>query len=284
MFVLPSVVCSTKLSREIADAVGAITVSHQHGCGHIGPDIVQTRELFVGLAMNPNVVDTLVASLGCETIQGKHVIAELERRGYPTHLIGIQDCGGYEGALTAGIAEGHALVQRAKTVERADFGLDAMTLGITVSRPDPRIEELINVAKCVGMQVVIATDGADTGNWAADASSVVVGEIGPAPVSVVQKAGAGAQLLAAVAACGVQVIIDFPAANQPPQGFALVPVLAVAADTGLHAVISHDFDLTAGADETAILARAAEVFSGDKAKSELRGFASFAIPRLLRTM
>ncbi|WNG87537.1 UxaA family hydrolase [Mycobacterium sp. ITM-2016-00317] len=64
VFIVPSVVCSTVLSRQIADAVGAVTVSHQHGCGHIGPDIVQARELFVGLAVNPNVGRSVIASLG----------------------------------------------------------------------------------------------------------------------------------------------------------------------------------------------------------------------------
>jgi len=37
--ILPSVVCSTHISRKIASQVGAITFAHQNGCGIIGQDV-----------------------------------------------------------------------------------------------------------------------------------------------------------------------------------------------------------------------------------------------------
>ena len=39
--ILPSVVCSTHVSRKIANEVGAITFAHQNGCGIIGIDMKQ---------------------------------------------------------------------------------------------------------------------------------------------------------------------------------------------------------------------------------------------------
>lgn len=284
VFILPSVVCSTRLTGEIAEAVGAVTVSHQHGCGHIGPDIVQTRQLFAGLAMNPNVCHSLVASLGCETVQGKHVIAELDRQGHTAPLITIQDLGGYDGALAAGITEGQKLVDDAGSQRRSDCTLDQLTVAITASRRDDRISELVELALNSGTRVVIAVDTGDVNEIHTGATSISVGDQAGARVSVVEKAGAGAQLLASTAACGAQIIVDFPAAGQPPQGSPLVPVLAVAGRDGLHAMISGDFDLDPTAPARDIFDRVIEVFSGDQTKAEQRGSASFAIPRLLRTM
>jgi len=288
VFVLPSVVCSTKVSRDVADAIGAITVSHQHGCGHIGPDITQARGLFVGLACNPNVAHTLVVSLGCETVQGRHVVAELEHRGFPTPLIGIQDAGGYAAAVQAGIEVGRPLVDGLDHAQRTPVGLDALTLGVTVSREDHRVGALITAALADGAQVVVAVDPAleaQLDNLVPhEHVDVTVGEPVTAPVSVVRNAGAGAQLLAATASCGPQIIVDFPSSDQPPQGFPLLPVLSVAAGDGLHAALSEDFDVDALASASDILAVAAETFSGALTRAEQRHSASFAIPRLLRTM
>jgi altronate dehydratase len=284
VFVVPSVVCSTLLARQIADAVGAVTVSHQHGCGHIGPDITQARDLFVGLAANPNVADALIASLGCETVQGKHVAAELQRRGHPGHLVGIQDSGGHDAALQAGIAIASDLVAATERAARDTVSIDQLTLGIVASQMDPRVQGLLDRAVAAGIRVVIAADTGASELVPDHARPVAIGEADASPVSYVTNAGSGAQLLAAAASCGAQVLVDFPDPSQPPQGFAVAPVISVAADTGLHPLISEDFDLDATVDSDAILAEIIDVFGGKPVKAELRGSSAFAIPRMLRTM
>ncbi|MGV0807963.1 UxaA family hydrolase [Mycolicibacterium setense] len=284
VFIVPTVVCSTLLSREIADATGAITVSHQHGCGHIGPDIVQTRDLFAGLATNPNVAHSLIVSLGCETVQGKQVAAELERRGHPARLIGIQNSGGYDAALEAGTSEARILTAATAGARRSEFGVDELIVGVTASRPDPRLPELIRLVNRAGARVVVASDQDLSGVLSQEPASVGVGEPVTAPLSVVRNAGAGAQLLAATASCGAQILVDFPAPDQPPQGFPLAPVLGVASGEGLHTMIADEFDLGPNVGVETILGRAVDVYSGAESKAELRGSSSFAIPRLLRTM
>ena len=284
VFVLPSVVCSAKLTREIASATGAVTVSHQHGCGHIGPDIVQTHDLFVGLAMNPNVRSTLIASLGCETVQGKDVEADLRRRGHAAQLVSIQDSGGYDSALRAGIAQARELVAGGGHSTRVEVDFSTLTIGLAISRLDDRLPALIAAAHRAGASVVVATDQANPAGALSEATPVAVGVQSEQPLSVVRHAGAGAQLHAALAAGGTQVIIDFPALSQPPQGFPLVPVVAVPGSGGLHAMIAEDFDVNADAAATDILTRATQVFCGQPTRAESRGSATFAIPRLLRTM
>lgn len=284
VFVIPSVVCSTLLARDIADQIGAITVSHQHGCGHIGPDITQTRDLFAGLGVNPNVADSLIVSLGCETVQGKFLAAELARRGHPAQMVGIQNSGGYDAALHDGTHAGKLLTAGIGDAERVDTGIDQLTIGIAASRYDRRAADLVAQTVAVGARVVIAADAAGMPALPADPAMIAVGEDATAQISLIRNAGSGAQLLAAIASCGSQVLVEFPAENQPPQGFPLAPVVSVASSEQLHAVITDDFDCDAAADASEILDRAIAVFSGTCTKAELRGSASFAIPRLLRTM
>lgn len=259
-------------------------MAHQHGCGHIGPDIVQTRHLFAGLAVNPNVCHAVVASLGCETVQGKHVVADLARREHSVPLITIQELGGYDGALQAGIAEASGLVEAARGERRLDATLDQLVMAITVARRDARIDALVDLASAAGIAVVIASDVTHADPSLATAATISVGDQAGPGVSVVERAGAGAQLLASTASCGAQVIVDFPAEDQPPQGFPLAPVIAVSGGAGLHALIADDFDLAETDHPQNILDRVVEAFSGRPTKAEERGSASFAIPRLLRTM
>jgi altronate dehydratase len=75
--ILPSVVCSTRVSSRIAKEIGAITFAHQHGCGFIGNDVGRITDYFAALANHPNVSSTLVVGLGCETIQGNELADKL---------------------------------------------------------------------------------------------------------------------------------------------------------------------------------------------------------------
>ena len=41
LLVLPSVVCATRVAADIAEELGAVTITHQHGCSQVGDDGVQ---------------------------------------------------------------------------------------------------------------------------------------------------------------------------------------------------------------------------------------------------
>ena len=71
LLVLPSVVCATRVAADIAEALGAVTITHQHGCSQVGDDGDRTRIAFAQIASNPNVVAALIIGLGCETVQGQ---------------------------------------------------------------------------------------------------------------------------------------------------------------------------------------------------------------------
>ncbi|WNG87536.1 hypothetical protein C6A87_028050 [Mycobacterium sp. ITM-2016-00317] len=217
-------------------------------------------------------------------MQGKHIAAALKRRGHPAHLVGIQDSGGHDPALAAGVEIARPLVDEVNRLVRSAVGFEAVTLGIAASRADARIQRLVDAAVRAGARVVVAADSAVAEMVPVDADTIAVGEPATSKVNHVTKAGSGAQLLAALGSCGAAVIVDFPAAGQPPQGLALAPVLSVAGDDDFHAMIAGDFDAGADVDAVVILAQVAEVFSGRTVRAEQRGASTFAIPRLLRTM
>ena len=284
VFILPSVVCSALVARQIAEASGAVHVSHQHGCGHIGPDIVQTRRLFVGLASNPNVAHAVVVSLGCETVQGNAVAEELRRIGRKPRFISIQGSGGNDLAREAGIVEARELVRDTEGAARREVGAEDLVVGLVVSRVDDRLVTLTAEAVRRGARVVLAVDRTTSFQVPADAVAIDIGDEPTAPVSVVRNAGTGAQLLGAAASCRAQVLVDFPSPDQPPLGFALAPVVSVAAAEGLHQIIGGEFDVAAQDSSETIWQRVEEVFSGAESRAEVRGSAAFAIPRLIRTM
>jgi altronate dehydratase large subunit len=284
VFILPSVVCSALVARQIAEASGAVHVSHQHGCGHIGPDISQTKRLFVGLASNPNVTRPVVVSLGCETVQGNAVADELRRLGREPQFISIQGHGGNDAAREAGIAAATELTRSAEGAQRSDISPRDLIVGIVVSRADHRINALVTEVTRRGARVVIAVDRAHAEQVHSDAATIDIGDEPEAPVSVVRNAGSGAQLLGAAASCRAQILVDFPSADQPPLGFAVSPVISVASSDGLHRAIGGEFDLTAHDSAAAIWERVTAVYSGAPTMAEERGSAAFAIPRLIRTM
>ena len=95
--ILPSVVCSTHVSRKIANEVGAITFAHQNGCGIIGIDVPGVDNFFIELANHPNVQSVLVVSLGCETIQGPELLLKINQE--LSRLLVIQESGGATGTF-----------------------------------------------------------------------------------------------------------------------------------------------------------------------------------------
>lgn len=94
LLVLPSVVCATRVAADIADALGAVSITHQHGCSQVGDDGLQTRAAFEQIACNPNVAAAIVVSLGCETVQGSSLAVAIGERGRRVELAGIQLHGG----------------------------------------------------------------------------------------------------------------------------------------------------------------------------------------------
>ena len=150
--ILPSVVCSTKVSSRIAKEIGAITFAHQHGCGFIGNDVGRITEYFAALANHPNVSSTLIVGLGCETIQGNELADKLLAKNKSTNYLVTQESGGVQGTVDSGIAAAKALQAFYQPIP---VTLPRLHLGIDLSNDELKVDEIIAALTDVGVDITI---------------------------------------------------------------------------------------------------------------------------------
>ncbi len=289
VFVLPVVVCSTLLSREIAAATGAVSMTHQHGCGHIGDDVEHTERTYAGLAQNPNVAATLVMSLGCETLQGPRVARRIAAAGHRVELVGIQSSGGADAAREQGTAVCRSLVDEV-AAEGTPVDLSTLVIGVHLGRRSALVEELAARLRGLGARLLLA--GSDPAVSALrdrlepgqSRDEVEFGATTDRAVAAVEPNESGARSQLALAVSGAVLVIAAPDTGQAPSGLPVVPVVAVGSADGLHRAIRDDFDLDETVDVDDAMRFVLEVCAGRTTASEQRGAEDVMIPRLRRTM
>lgn len=285
LLVLPSVVCATRAAADIADALGAVTITHQHGCSQVGDDGVRTRVAFGQIASNPNVAAALVIGLGCETVQGRSLTDDIRARGQRAEFVGIQESGGSRETVRRGLEVGRDLLLAQPLDTGPPLSVADLTVGIELSHPSRLADAFMQRARDAGATLVLG-DGAG-------ASRAFAGSIGEAAFGssertarsvVLTGAGRGSQQHVALVAAGVHVIVAFTALDDAPVGFPICPVIAVAGSSDLHAAIADDFDLATDASVDALWARMIAVLAGEQTAAEARGSRVFALERLAMCM
>ena len=248
--ILPSVVCSTHVSRKIANEVGAITFAHQNGCGIIGIDVPGVDNFFIDLANHPNVQSVLVVSLGCETIQGPELLPKINRE--LSRLLVIQESGGASGTYESGVTQAKQLRDNFKSEKAA---LDKLIVGLDLSRDIPALSAIKTALTNAGFELVVENEHA----------------VSEHNLSKLMSAKA-------------QVVLSFPNENQPPTGFPLIPVINIASTSPLHMALASEFDLAEGAKVEEIIEMVNAVANGQKTKSELSGIGEIVAPRSVRSV
>jgi altronate dehydratase large subunit len=290
VLVLPTVVCAGMAAAAIAQDDATVIV-HQHGCDHVGVDATQAGRVLVGMAANANVAGTLLLGLGCETIQGRPLLDELSALDKTTRYLEIQDCGGSQSTVEAGRAELAVLTSAAAGASRAPSAPADVLIGVAVGHVTPSglIQAFAKQVAEAGVALVVALPGvrADLPAPLADAPIIAYGEIAAGPLSVTVEASSLAEQHAALAASGAQVIVSLCSRGQAPAGSPICPVLAVALDPEMFAVLRDDFDLDGSGEPeevaAALLTRAVAAFNGDLTAAERRGAQDFALHRLIRS-
>ena len=244
--ILPSVVCSTHISRKIASQVGAITFAHQNGCGIIGQDVSGIDNFFIALANHPNVQSTLVVSLGCETTQGPELLPKIDQK--QSDLLVIQDSGGAAATYEKGVELATKLRSNNPSTKAS---LDKLIVGLDIPRPIDT-NQLKQALTDTGFEVEIATDNSTTN-------------------------------LANLMRAKAHLIISFADENQPPTGLPLIPIINIASTSPLHAALINEFDLPSDFEVNQLLELINQVANGQKTKSELSGIGEIIAPRLVRT-
>ena len=244
--ILPSVVCSTHISRKIASQVGAITFAHQNGCGIIGQDVSGIDNFFIALANHPNVQSTLVVSLGCETTQGPELLPKIDQK--QSDLLVIQDSGGAAATYEKGVELATKLRSNNPSTKAS---LDKLIVGLDLPRPIDT-NQLKQALTDAGFEVEIATDNSTIN-------------------------------LANLMRAKAHLIISFVDENQPPTGLPLIPIINIASTSPLHTALINEFDLPSDFEVNQLLELINQVANGQKTKSELSGIGEIIAPRLVRT-
>ena len=135
VLVFPTVICAAEVARMISqDLPGTVTVTHPHGCGHLGEEKEHMIRAMAGFCSNPNVAGVLRVGLGCELITPELIAEKLAKAGQHYEILSIQA----EGGTTAAVEKGKLLAKRL-LAEVAD-----------ARREEVDISELIVGTKCGG--------------------------------------------------------------------------------------------------------------------------------------
>jgi len=132
--IVSTVFCSSTVTQKIADATGAVAVTHQTGCGTMAPDKEHTERVLTGVANHPNVGAVLVIGLGCEQIDAETLAQTAKAK--PAQAISIQKIGGTTAAVEFGINVAKEMAEAIKKVERRPAGLDELIVATQCGSSD----------------------------------------------------------------------------------------------------------------------------------------------------
>jgi altronate hydrolase len=143
--------CGATAARKVADwftpkrlaayphVDGVVPFVHEIGCGMemTGEPMDLLRRSIAGTLRNPNIAGALVIALGCErnNLQGFLDQEKLER-GPMLRTLVMQEIGGTQATIAAGIAAVQAMLPAADEVRREPVPVSTLVVGLHASSPD----------------------------------------------------------------------------------------------------------------------------------------------------
>lgn len=138
---------SPDIMRDFPGVDGVLPLAHKSGCGQAtgSADYVQLQRTLAGMADHPNVGAYLLAGLGCEVNQamslaqnGGLISAESLLAGRPQlpPMITIQEAGGIQKAIAAGIEETLKLLRKASRAARTPQPISGLIVGTNCGGSD----------------------------------------------------------------------------------------------------------------------------------------------------
>ena len=135
--IVPSVGCVNGTVERIAKmAPGSVPLFHSHGCGRMGIDLSIHMKTLVNLCNNGNVAAVLVVGLGCELLKGEKLYDEIKANGKPVEFLNVQTDGGSLKTAEKGAAIVRKMLEQAAGIEKKEFGLDKIILGLECGGSD----------------------------------------------------------------------------------------------------------------------------------------------------
>jgi altronate dehydratase large subunit len=158
--IIPSCYCATGTARKIADQVGgAVALDHEVGCSQVGLDMEITVRTLANLGKHPNVAAVLVVGLGCERLKPTELAEGIAPSGKPVEVITIQDCGGTLKALELGSSIARKLAQEVSTLQREQFGIEHLAVGLECGGTDAFSGIVANPAVGIASDLIVGAGG-----------------------------------------------------------------------------------------------------------------------------
>jgi altronate hydrolase len=179
--IISTVNCSASVGRYVADRItpevladypnvdGVIAITHKTGCGIAweSADHRQLNRVLAGIARHPNVGGYILIGLGCETGSVRHLI---ESQGLvqiagttnalpESQVLNIQDIGGTEKTVAAGVEAVMDLLPSVNDIEREEFPASHIILGLECGGSDGNSGVTANPALGVASDMLVAAGG-----------------------------------------------------------------------------------------------------------------------------
>ncbi len=135
--VIPSCGCALHAAAQIAARVaGSVLLGYDEGCGATQHDIDLGATWLAQYGRHPNVVGTLVVSLGCETLDAADLTRRIAQGWAPVELLVIQQEGGTRRTIERGAEIVRGMVAGAGGYRAEPCPASALTVGLECGGSD----------------------------------------------------------------------------------------------------------------------------------------------------
>ncbi|SHN26877.1 UxaA family hydrolase [Gracilibacillus kekensis] len=294
LLILPSVLCSSSTSAQIADALpNVVSIANQAGCAQVGDDLTQTERTLMGFGLNPNVGGVLIVGLGCEGVNPLGLANKVAESKKLVDYLVIQQVGGTTNTIEKGIEEANKMVNAIDEPKR-NVDLSDICLGIVI---DNSIEEskLIVLSKVIevlsdSIGVVIIPKRHQS--YFSDAKELVYGKtVTEKGIYYTASELGNVALMTGMVASGAQTIIHFTE-DGDPAGSSISPVIKCSVNEDIFEIFWEHIDLDISAPlaqnnesliSSQLLSVVTNTINGIDTKSEMLELNDFAIHRILPT-
>jgi len=163
--VIPTCGCANRAAERIAQQVpGAVLVDYTGGCSETDADLEVAIGAIAGTAHNPNVVGTVIVSLGCEALDARRLAARIAEGPAPLAFLVIQEEGGMRRTVERGVEAARRFAVDAGALQRVPCPVTALTIGLECGGSDatsgmaanPAMGAFSDLMVSRGAQVILA--------------------------------------------------------------------------------------------------------------------------------
>ncbi len=158
--VIPSCGCALHTAGMIAEQVpGAMLLDYTGGCSETDADLELATQLLAQYGRHPNVIGSIVVSLGCEALDAFDLTQRIAQGPAPVQLLIIQELGGTLKTVEKGVAIARQFLAQARGLEREPCPASALTVGLECGGSDATSGMAANPAVGVFSDLLVAQGG-----------------------------------------------------------------------------------------------------------------------------